>query len=320
MSQHKRFEVMCALAAVGQLDPSDLAGLRQHAEDCTDCQRRISEFAQVSAQALMLFGEKWSNNDRPPKGMTVRFVARARFEGIPLQKYTGSLPRELVHSLGWRGHVAAGVFILVLIAGISNSRHTPAFSTAPTIAGANTTNRQTALQTKPVRIRSTSRLLESPQIMRKSTKGLRLDTRATLAGVHSPEIEFTPLGLTPSSQRFTANCDQGGVTADSSFFTRTSEAKEPTLFKALATSRQTPITPRLISLNSLPPVFLYSTERESLPGERSPHVRMTKPDIDWSRIRLGALLQSSNPNPIPVHQERPEQRWPFSSEFKIDGR
>jgi hypothetical protein len=322
MSQHQQFEIMCALAAVGQLNPSDLGGLRQHAEDCADCQRRLSEFAQVSAQALMLFGERCSNNDRTPKGMTSRFVARARAEGIPLRKSAGSLPCELLHSLGGRGNIAAALLILALVAGISNRSRTPALSRAPVIAGANPTDQQVALETKPVPGRSMSRPSESKQIARRSTKRRRLGiTRATVAWGHSSELGFTRLGSTPASGLFTANCDQDGVTLDFSFFARTSEANEPRLFKALATSKPTsPVTPWLISLNSLPPVFLYPADRESFPGELSPRVGISKPNIDWSRIRWGALLQSSKPNRAPQYQETPEQRWPFSNQFKIDAR
>ncbi len=319
MSQHEQFEIMCAFAAVGQLDPSDLAGLRRHVEDCADCQRRLSEFAQVSAQALLLFGEKCSNKHRLPAGMTARFVARARAEGIPLQKSADSLPRELFHSLGWKGNIAAALLMFAIVAGISNRIHTPAFSTSPSAVGANATAK-IPLEPKAARVRS-SRLLEPKLAVRRAKDHRRFENAGpTVARVQSSELAFTTsLGLTPSSARYSANCDQGGVKPDSSLFSRAAEIKEPRLFKALATSHETgPVAPWLTSLNSLPPVFLYTTDRQFF--LRSSQMGMSEPNIDWSKIRLGVLSESSRSKRLPQYQEVPEQRWPFLNEFKLDAR
>src|SRR5579864_8475094 len=83
MSQHEQFEVMCAQAVTGQMDDAELDELNHHLEDCADCKDRISDFAQISAQALPLYGENYGQR-RSPKQLTARFVLRARAEGIPL--------------------------------------------------------------------------------------------------------------------------------------------------------------------------------------------------------------------------------------------
>jgi|ERR1700722_494469 len=306
MSQHKQFEIMCALAAAGQINPSDLAGLRQHIEDCADCQRRLSEFAQVSAQALMLFGEKCGYKHRPPGGMTARFVVRARAEGIPLQKSADSLPHELFHSLGWKGNIAAVLLILGVVAAISNRSHAPASSTSSVVAGANATGK-VPLEPNSVRGPSASRLLEPKQIIRRAKDHRRFEsTRGNVPGVYSSGLTFTAsLGLTPSITRYSAKCDQGGVKTDSSLFSR------------IATSQQNGAnTPWLLSQNS-PTVFLYTTDRLSF--LRSSQMGMSKPDVDWSKIRLGVLSESSRSNRLPQYQV-PEQRWLFSNEFKLDTR
>jgi hypothetical protein len=318
LSQHKQFEIMCALAAVGQINPSDLAELKQHSEDCIDCKRRLSEFAQVSAQALMLFGEKCSYKHRPPEGMTGRFVVRARAEGIPLQKVADSLPRELFHSLGWKGNIAAALLVLAVVAEISNRSHAPAFSTSSVVARPTATG-EVPSEPKSVRVLSTSRSLESKPVIRRAKDHRRLEsTRGSVPGAHSSELAFTAsLELTPSSARYSANCDQSGVKTDSSLFSKVTEANAPRLFKVLATPQQTgPKTPWLLSLNS-PSVFLYTTDRPSFLG--GSQMGISRPNVDWSKIRLGVLSEFSRSEHLPQYQA-PEQKWPFFNKFKLDTR
>ena len=93
MSEHKTFEILCALAVVGQVSDADLRELKQHIVGCVDCQHRISDFAQISAQALPLWGDKYSKL-RSPKAMNTRFVERARAEGISLQESGQMLPAD----------------------------------------------------------------------------------------------------------------------------------------------------------------------------------------------------------------------------------
>jgi len=132
MSEHKQFEILCALAAVGQVSDPDLRDLKRHMEGCLDCQNRIADFAQISAQVLPLAGERYGRV-RTPKAMTARFVERARAEGIPVRNSQRMMPGDLSFGLGWKGSLA-GVLLLVAmtIGGISRSSHsrTPSADTA----------------------------------------------------------------------------------------------------------------------------------------------------------------------------------------------
>jgi hypothetical protein len=129
MKEHKKFEILCALAVVGQVGDADLRELTQHIEGCVDCQTRISDFAQISAQALPLSGEKY-NRPRSPRKMIARFVERARAEGIPLRDSEQVVPSHLsLASLGWKGNLAAALLLIAIIAGgISKAVHSRAQS------------------------------------------------------------------------------------------------------------------------------------------------------------------------------------------------
>ena len=41
MNEHKKFEILCALAVVEQVSDADLRELTQHIEGCVDSQSRI---------------------------------------------------------------------------------------------------------------------------------------------------------------------------------------------------------------------------------------------------------------------------------------
>src|SRR5450631_3865315 len=129
MNDHRKFEILCALIVVGQASDADLRELKGHVEGCVDCQQRIAEFAQISAQALPLSAEKYCK-PRSPKAMTARFVKAARAQGIPLRESARLLPRERSSGLsGWNGHLAAALLLVAIVAGISKSVHWRAPST-----------------------------------------------------------------------------------------------------------------------------------------------------------------------------------------------
>jgi hypothetical protein len=322
MSQHKHFEIMCAVAAVGQLSPSDLAELRRHVKDCADCRGRLSEFAQVSAQALLEFGEKRRHNHRLPAGMTARFVARARAEGIPLHKSAHSLPRELFPP-GWKGNIAAVLLLLAVVAGMSNHRHTPAFSTRSFVAGSKATG-EAPFETESLRVRTASPLFKPKRAVPTEKSHRRFaNTGGAVPGVHSSEPGLTaPLELIPARIRYSANCDQVGVKQESSFPSRASEIQEPRLFPAAHVSQQSgPVTLWfLFAQNSPPPIFPYATDRPSVFEVPSSQRGMLQPPVDWSKIHLRVLPPPARTVRLPQYQEIPEQGWPFSNEFKVDAR
>jgi hypothetical protein len=124
MDDHGKFQLLCALAVTGQIGEADLRDLWLHLEGCGDCQDRIADFAQISAQALPLAGEKY-RKPRSPKAMTARFMERARSEGIRLQEPKRLMPAALSFgALGWKSNVGAALLLIAIIAGIVNSTHT----------------------------------------------------------------------------------------------------------------------------------------------------------------------------------------------------
>ena len=85
MNTHEQYEELCALAASGQASPDELADLRSHLEDCPSCRSAAYDFTQISAQALSQLAAK-RLHCQIPSGMTQRFVARARSEGIEMSR------------------------------------------------------------------------------------------------------------------------------------------------------------------------------------------------------------------------------------------
>ena len=85
MNTHEQYEELCALAASGQASQDELEDLRSHLETCPDCRSAAYDFDQISAQALSRLAAK-RLQCQIPSGMTQRFLARARSEGIELSR------------------------------------------------------------------------------------------------------------------------------------------------------------------------------------------------------------------------------------------
>jgi hypothetical protein len=90
LNSHEHYEELCALAASGQASQPDLADLKAHLETCPSCRGFADDFTQLSAQSLSMLAAKRSQC-QIPSGMTQRFVARARTEGIEMNWET--IPR-----------------------------------------------------------------------------------------------------------------------------------------------------------------------------------------------------------------------------------
>jgi hypothetical protein len=85
LNTHEQYEELCALAASGQASQDELEDLRSHLETCPSCRSAAYDFNQISAQALSSLAAK-RLHCQIPSGMTQRFVARARSEGIELSR------------------------------------------------------------------------------------------------------------------------------------------------------------------------------------------------------------------------------------------
>jgi anti-sigma factor ChrR (cupin superfamily) len=118
LNSHEHYEELCALAATGQASQPDLADLKAHLETCPSCRSFTDDVMQLSAQSLSMLAAKRSQCEIP-SGMTQRFVARARTEGIAMS--WGTIPRIRRNQpllTAAMGAVAA----VVLIAGILTIR------------------------------------------------------------------------------------------------------------------------------------------------------------------------------------------------------
>jgi hypothetical protein len=85
LDTHEQYEELCALAASGQASQDELEDLRSHLETCPGCRSAAYDFNQISAQALSSLAAK-RLHCQVPSGMTQRFAARARSEGIELSR------------------------------------------------------------------------------------------------------------------------------------------------------------------------------------------------------------------------------------------
>ena len=114
MNTHEQYEELCALAASGQASQDELTDLSAHLETCPSCRSATYDFTQISAQALSQLAAKHLHC-QIPSGMTQRFVARARSEGIEMTRE--NLPQAPVANRRWFFATIGSVAAVVLIAG-----------------------------------------------------------------------------------------------------------------------------------------------------------------------------------------------------------
>jgi len=85
LHQHAYYEELCGLAATGQIPENEASGFSAHLGECSACRALVQDFAQLGSLLAARQAEKKATND-VPHGMTERFIARARTEGISLSK------------------------------------------------------------------------------------------------------------------------------------------------------------------------------------------------------------------------------------------
>ena len=117
MNTHDHYEELCAVAASGQASEVELADLRSHLETCPSCRSIAYDFTEIGAQGLSVLASERQRR-QIPLGMTSRFVARARSEGIEISRETGSrMPkRNRFAVFATIGIVAALALILSFLA------------------------------------------------------------------------------------------------------------------------------------------------------------------------------------------------------------
>jgi hypothetical protein len=130
LNNHEHYEELCALAVSGEASRTDLADLKSHLETCPSCRGLADDFTQISAQGLSVLAAKRSQC-QIPSGMTQRFVARARSEGIEISR--GSAARAGKRNQTVLITAMGAVAAVVLIVGILTIRkiHPSAVASRP---------------------------------------------------------------------------------------------------------------------------------------------------------------------------------------------
>src|SRR5450631_85109 len=344
MNDHKKFEILCALIVVGQAGDADLRELKGHVEGCVDCQKRIAEFAQISAQALSLSAEKYSK-PRYPKAMTTRFVERARAQGIPLRESVRPLPSELSSGLSsWNGHLAAALLLVAIVAaGISKSVHSRSTATTANLESPSAQSSQ-----------ATSTLNRSPQQHRKcvpAPRRMKMSNTGSVESAPTPalssvEQESGSLGAERvlHGVQYSANRYQSQAPFNGQLFPAEAKSEHSRLFQSSdrgsgrpwfdapslmpsaeleaeadrvgTAPRERRATLAMMSLNFPPPAFSFGADRR-IQGDSPRNRAELIPNIDWYRVwlvRPESLRNSNDPS-----RSRPgvlAPPWPFSQESK----
>jgi hypothetical protein len=121
LNTHEQYEELCALAASGQASTDELADLRSHLEECASCRSAAYDFTQISAQGLSQLAAKRLHCEIP-SGMTQRFVARARSEGIEMRRESIPL-KSKPQRVGVFASVGAIAAVAVVATSLAIGRH-----------------------------------------------------------------------------------------------------------------------------------------------------------------------------------------------------
>jgi hypothetical protein len=121
LNTHEHYEELCALAASGQASADELNDLRSHLEGCPSCRSAAYDFTQISAQGLSQLAAKRLRCEIP-SGMTQRFIARARSEGIEISR-ENVVPSTKPRRMGAFASVCAVGAVIVLAALLVIARH-----------------------------------------------------------------------------------------------------------------------------------------------------------------------------------------------------
>jgi cell division protein FtsB len=166
LDTHEQYEELCALAASGQASTDELNDLRSHLEVCPSCRSAAYDFTQISAQGLSQIAAKQLNCEIP-SGMTQRFVARARSEGIEMSRGNVAPIIRKPRSVGFFAGVCAVAAVIVLAAFLMVARQKSAFiatgpqHNAPPPVGA--TSSKASLQSRQNRNSEIQRKLASAE-------------------------------------------------------------------------------------------------------------------------------------------------------------
>ena len=128
MNTHEHYEELCAVAASGQASEVELADLRAHLDTCPTCRSLAYDFTEIGAQGLSALAAE-RQKGQIPSGMTARFVARARSEGIEISRETTSkLPKR--NGFAVFGSIAAVAVVMLIVIFLALGKSKPSLSVA----------------------------------------------------------------------------------------------------------------------------------------------------------------------------------------------
>jgi hypothetical protein len=128
LNTHEHYEELCAVAASGQASEAELADLRAHLDTCPTCRSLAYDFTEIGAQGLSAIAAD-RQKGQMPSGMTSRFVARARSEGIEISRETASkLPKR--NGFAVFAPIAAVAATAVIVIFLMLGRSKPSLSVA----------------------------------------------------------------------------------------------------------------------------------------------------------------------------------------------
>ena len=186
MNTHEQYEELCALAASGQASADELSDLRSHLEGCPSCRSAAYDFTQISAQGLAQVAARRLHCDIP-SGMTLRFVARARSEGIEMSRENVApiaKPRRVGVLAGV--YAVAAVIVLAALLMVARQKSAPVAASpqynAPPPVGA--TSSEASLQ---------NRQNQNAEIQRKLASA-EADISSMAAAIRKQRGEFESLG------------------------------------------------------------------------------------------------------------------------------
>jgi hypothetical protein len=160
-SNHHYFESLCALVISDELTGLELAELHQHSLQCVSCRNRIHEMAKIDV-CLLLSPAFTHRNERLPKGMRERFIARAIKEGVPLHSPSTA-------GLGNLG-LASALFIILLAT--AAAIRTGPFS-RPVLDASQFDAARLAIPTRPSNLTPPGSSMSSPRGRRDRSRAVR---------------------------------------------------------------------------------------------------------------------------------------------------
>ena len=114
MHSHAYYEELCGLAATGQIPENEASEFSAHLGECPACRSLVEDFTQAGTllAASEAEGKVMSGI---PHGMTERFIARARSEGISISRNATLQKRRYLPK--WNAAAAIGLAASLVIVG-----------------------------------------------------------------------------------------------------------------------------------------------------------------------------------------------------------